>query len=135
MPFKTNELYECTGCPLIVEVLNPCDCTDSQLTCGSDPVALMPAKGAAQEGKEKHVPVIEKTGDGIKVKVGSVEHPMEDDHYIQWITLVCKTCDMTMRKRLKPGEKPEAFFPCPQAETCDVYAQEHCNKHGLWIAQ
>ncbi|MCK4911395.1 MAG: hypothetical protein KAR83_07120, partial [Thermodesulfovibrionales bacterium] len=79
--------------------------------------------------QEKHVPVIEKTGSGYKVTVGSVPHPMEQEHYIQWIELIAD--GVSYWKFLKPGDAPEAEF-CIQAES--VTAREYCNKHGLWKA-
>jgi len=79
------------------------------------------------EGNEKHVPIIEKTDTGVKVKVGSVEHPMEDDHLIEWIEIIVD--GQVYRKFLKPGDKPEAEFAI-QAE--QVEAREYCNLHGLW---
>jgi superoxide reductase len=81
----------------------------------------------ADQGKEKHVPVIEKTIDGYKVKVGSVPHPMEEKHYIEWIEIIVD--GKTYRQYLKLGMLPEAIF-CIKAEK--VTAREHCNVHGLW---
>jgi superoxide reductase len=78
-------------------------------------------------GKEKHVPVIEKTETGIIVKVGSVSHPMEEKHYIEWIEIIADGA--SYRKFLKPGDKPEAEF-CIKAEK--IEAREYCNIHGLW---
>ena len=76
---------------------------------------------------EKHVPVIEAIEGGYKVTVGSVTHPMLDEHYIQWIELV--TENTVLRKFLKPGETPEAVF---LTEEKALYAREYCNLHGLW---
>ena len=78
---------------------------------------------------EKHVPVIDKTPDGIKVTVGDVPHPMEEKHYIEWIELLVG--DAAYRQFLKPGQTPEAVFPV-KAEM--VSAREHCNVHGMWKA-
>ena len=78
-------------------------------------------------GNEKHVPVIEKTEKGIKVKVGSIPHPMEEKHYIEWIEIIAD--GISYRKFLKPGEKPEAEFGI-RAEK--IEAREYCNIHGLW---
>jgi len=87
---------------------------------------LLQAK-TQDEGNEKHVPVIEKITNGIKVKVGSIEHPMEQDHYIEWIEIIAD--NKTYRKFLKPGDKPEAEFSI----TADnIKAREYCNLHGLW---
>lgn len=81
---------------------------------------------------EKHVPVVEKEGDTILVKVGELEHPMLDGHYIMWIYL--ETEHGGMLKKLSPGEKPEAkFHICPEDKP--VAAYEYCNLHGLWKAE
>ncbi|MFA6378491.1 MAG: desulfoferrodoxin family protein, partial [Candidatus Omnitrophota bacterium] len=77
----------------------------------------------------KHVPVIEKIAGGIKVKIGSVPHPMEPDHYIELIEV--RTSDEVHRKYLKPGMAPEAIF---QVNAENVKALEFCNKHGLWTS-
>jgi superoxide reductase len=79
--------------------------------------------------KEKHVPVIEKAGNGIKVKVGSVAHPMEEKHYIQFIELIVD--GKLYRQFLVPGQAPEAFFEITGDK---VTAREYCNLHGLWKA-
>lgn len=78
---------------------------------------------------EKHVPVIEQQGDHVTVKVGSVEHPMLEAHYIQWILL--ETATGFQKKDLKPGEKPEAEFAVTEPV---LAAYEYCNLHGLWKA-
>jgi superoxide reductase len=85
------------------------------------------AEKAEDTGQEKHLPVIEKTRDGIKVKVGSVAHPMAEDHYIEWIEIIAdgKAC----RTFLSPGDAPEAEF-CLKADR--VEAREYCSLHGLW---
>ena len=76
---------------------------------------------------EKHVPVVEKIEGGYKVTVGSVAHPMQDDHYIEWIELVAG--DIAYRQFLNPGDTPEATF---MIEADQVTAREYCNLHGLW---
>ena len=77
--------------------------------------------------KEKHVPVVEKADQGINVKVGSVPHPMEEKHYIEWVEIIVdgKVC----RKFLKPGDSPEAMFDLQDE---NVTAREYCSIHGLW---
>lgn len=97
-----------------------------ELVCCGQPMELLSEK-TEDSGFEKHVPVIEKTEQGILVKVGSVPHPMEDAHYIEWIELIAdgKSC----RKFLKPGEKPEALFEVIAEK---ITAREYCNIHGLW---
>ena len=79
--------------------------------------------------KEKHVPVIEKVGGGVKVKVGSVAHPMEESHYIEWVEIIAD--GEAYRQFLNPGEAPEATF-CIEAK--QITAREYCNLHGLWKA-
>ena len=79
--------------------------------------------------KEKHVPVIEKIEGGYKVKVGSVAHPMEANHYIEWIEIVAD--GKAYRQFLNPGDAPEATFMIDAAQ---ITAREYCNMHGLWKA-
>lgn len=120
---KVNEIYKCDICGNIIEVLHA---GVGGLVCCGQPMELLKEK-TEDEGQEKHVPVIEKTDNGVKVKVGSVPHPMEDNHYIEWIEILV---DGTVyRKSLKPGEKPEAEF---EIKSEDVHAREYCNVHGLW---
>jgi superoxide reductase len=76
---------------------------------------------------EKHVPVVECVDGGYVVKVGSAEHPMTPEHYIQWIELQTET--MVLRKELTPVDKPEAFFRTDEKVTG---VREYCNLHGLW---
>ena len=78
-------------------------------------------------GQEKHVPVIEKIKIGIKVKVGSIPHPMEEKHYIEWIEIIAD--GNVYRKFLKPGDKPEVKF---NVKAEKIEAREYCNLHGLW---
>lgn len=78
--------------------------------------------------KEKHIPVVEKIEGGFKVKVGSVAHPMEDKHYIEWIQVIADD-GRVYRKFLKPGMEPEAVF---KIDANSVVAREYCNLHGLW---
>ena len=118
------EVYKCEKCGNIVEVLHG---GPGALVCCAAEMVLLEEQ-TADYTTEKHVPVIEKTGDGYKVTVGSTLHPMEDDHYIQWIELVAD--GRVYRRELTPGDAPEAEFCIGEAE--DVYAREHCNKHGLW---
>ncbi len=79
-------------------------------------------------GKEKHSPVTEKTEKGVKVKVGSVPHPMEEKHYIEWVEVIVN--GEVYRKFLGPGDKPEAEFNLKEVEK--VKAEAYCNIHGLW---
>jgi len=117
------EIYKCSVCGNMVEVINV---GGGELVCCGKPMILL-AANTVDAAKEKHVPVIEKTSDGYKVKVGSVPHPMEEKHCIQWIELIADGA--AYRKFLKPGDKPEADF-CIKASK--VEAREYCNLHGLW---
>ncbi len=84
-------------------------------------------ENAVDAAKEKHVPVIEKTASGVKVKVGSAPHPMEEKHYIEWIEVLAD--GQAYRQFLNPGDAPEAEFAI-QAD--NVTARAYCNIHGLW---
>lgn len=118
-----KEVYRCQVCGNIVEVLHA---GAGELACCGQPMKLL-AENSVDAAKEKHVPVIEKIDGGYKVKVGDVEHPMLDNHYIEWIELVEE--GKTQRKYLSPGDKPEAVF---YTDAADVYAREYCNLHGQW---
>ncbi len=119
------EIYVCEICGNIIEVLHE---GVGELVCCGEPMKLM-KENTVDAAKEKHVPVIEKVEHGIKVKVGSVPHPMEAKHYIEWIELIAD--GRAYRKFLSPGDAPEAIF-CVDAET--ISAREYCNLHGLWKA-
>ncbi len=118
------EIYKCEMCGNIVEVLHG---GAGELVCCGEPMVAMKPKTMAEEGKEKHVPVVEKTDGGVLVKVGSIPHPMEEEHYIEWIQVV--TNAKVLRKFLNPGEAPEAEF-----ETSEdiISAKEYCSIHGFW---
>ena len=117
------QVYKCAACGNIVEVLHG---GAGELVCCGEPMELLDEK-TADTGKEKHVPVIEKMSGGYKVKVGSVPHPMEEKHYIEWIELLAD--GKAYRQFLKPGIPAEAVF---LIEANNVSAREHCNVHGLW---
>ena len=122
---ELNQVYKCNVCGNIVGVLNV---GPGQLVCCGQPMNLL-KDNTVDASQEKHVPVIEKTDSGVKVKIGSSPHPMEEDHYIQWIEIIAD--GHVYRKFLTPGDKPEAEF-CIDAET--IMARELCNQHGLWKA-
>lgn len=119
------EVYKCDLCGNIVEVLHG---GAGELVCCGESMKLF-VENTVDAAKEKHVPAIEKTADGFKVKVGSVAHPMEEKHYIEWIEVIAG--GKTYRQFLQPGEEPEATF-CIDAD--QVTAREYCNLHGLWKA-
>jgi superoxide reductase len=117
------QIYKCEKCDNIVELVHA---GVGELVCCGEPMKLM-AENTVDAAKEKHVPVIEKTDSGYLVKVGSVEHPMEEKHYIEWIELIAD--GKAYRQFLNPGEAPQATF-CIEAD--QVSAREYCNLHGLW---
>jgi superoxide reductase len=119
------QVYKCDACGNIVEVLHG---GEGELVCCGEPMKLL-VENTVDAAKEKHVPVIEKVSGGIAVKVGSVPHPMEEKHYIEWIEIIAD--GEAYRQFLKPGETPEATF---RIEAQGVTAREYCNLHGLWKA-
>jgi len=120
---KLKEVYKCTICGNIVEVVHA---SIGELVCCGQPMELLTEK-LQDVGNEKHVPVIEKTPTGVKVKVGSIPHPMEEKHYIEWIELHAD--EAIYRRFLGPMDKPEAEF-CVTAKK--LSARDYCNIHGLW---
>ncbi|OEU62044.1 MAG: desulfoferrodoxin [Desulfobacterales bacterium S5133MH16] len=122
---KRLEVYKCGVCGNIIEVLHA---GKGNLVCCGQPMNLL-VENTVDAAKEKHVPVIEKVDDGVKVKVGEVAHPMEEKHWIEWVEIIAN--GKTYRQYLNPGETPEATF----AVTADqITAREYCNIHGLWKA-
>ena len=121
----TNKLqiYKCEVCGNIVDVLHK---GAGELVCCGQPMVLR-SENAVDAAREKHVPVVEKMAGGVRVKVGSVAHPMEEKHYIEWIEIIAD--GKAYRQFLKPGDSPEAMF---NIEAEDVTAREYCNLHGLW---
>jgi len=120
---KQFEVYKCEVCGAIVEVLQG---GGGSLVCCNKPMILLQEQ-TADQATEKHVPVVQKTASGMKVVVGSVPHPMEEKHYIQWIEAIAG--GKIHRVFLKPGGAPEAELPVdPQG----ALVREYCNLHGLW---
>ncbi|MCD6600157.1 MAG: desulfoferrodoxin [Dehalococcoidia bacterium] len=115
--------YRCNICGNIIEVLHA---GKGELVCCGQPMELLQEK-TADTGMEKHVPIVETSAKGIKVKVGDVPHPMEEKHHIQWVEVITDSGDY--RQFLKPGGKPEAEF---QIRAQNIVAREYCNIHGLW---
>jgi len=122
---KKLQVYKCEICGNIVEVVHG---GVGQLVCCGRPMKQL-IENTVDAAKEKHVPVVEKVDGGFKVKVGSVAHPMEEKHYIEWIELIAG--DKAYREFLEPGAEPEALF---QVDADQVTVREYCNVHGLWKA-
>jgi len=128
---EQNQIYKCEICGNIVELLHS---GVGQLVCCSQTMKLINEK-TKDEGLEKHVPVVEelpddicRCEDGIKIKVGEVEHPMEDGHYIEWIEIIIAN-NKRSKKFLKPEDKPEEKF---YTRKKIIGARAYCNIHGLW---
>lgn len=120
------EVYKCKVCGTTVEVV---DAKNAELACHGQPMRRL-VENTVDAAKEKHVPVIEKTAGGILVKIGSVPHPMEEKHYIEWIEVF--TGDKIYKAQLKPGIPPQAEFPVQADKVKQV--RELCNIHELWKA-
>ncbi|MBN1257329.1 MAG: desulfoferrodoxin [Planctomycetes bacterium] len=120
---KKLGIYACQPCGVVAEALTN---SNEQLVCCDQPMAELTAK-TSDEGKEKHVPIVERRQDSIKIKVGSNPHPMEEKHYIQWIDVIVD--NKAYRQFLKPGQAPEVIFPITDK---NIIVREYCNVHGLW---
>ena len=116
----------CETCGTLVSVIKQNGPTLA--CCGNGPKELV-AKSPVTEGKEKHLPVVEVVGQEVHVQVGSVLHPMVEDHWIEWIYLVTDKGEQI--KHLHPGEEPKAVFHIGKGEKV-LEAYDYCNKHGLW---
>lgn len=120
-----NQIFKCPICGNIVEIVHVGGGT--LVCCGKE--MLLQVENSQDASQEKHVPVVEETADGLKIKVGEVAHPMEADHYIEWIEIMVG--DNVARHFLKPGELPETEFNLKKSEGLIVRA--YCNLHGLWV--
>jgi superoxide reductase len=119
------ELYKCDVCGNIVDVMHA---GPGELVCCGQPMKCL-KENTVDAAVEKHVPVIEKIEGGFKVKVGSVAHPMEEKHFIEWIEIMAD--GKSYRQFLNPGDTPEAVF---MVDAASVTAREYCNLHGNWKA-
>ena len=123
---EQNQVYRCNICGNIVDILHS---GAGKLVCCGQEMQLLEEK-INDSGSEKHVPVVEKTNNGVKVKIGSIPHPMEENHFIEWIEIA--TDGRIYRKMLKPGDKPEAEFEIDLKSINVINAREYCSIHGLW---
>ena len=121
---KHLEIYKCALCGNIVEVMHAAGGT---LACCGSNMGLL-TENTTEAATEKHLPVIEMANGMITVKVGSVAHPMEENHYIEWVELIAD--NKVYRQELKPEDAPEAWFPVKKEDIKEV--REWCNLHGLW---
>lgn len=121
------KFFKCAHCGQIIAKVKD---TEVPVVCCGEPMQELVAC-STDAAKEKHVPVYEVVGNTVNVCVGSVDHPMQDVHYIEWIAFQTKSGNQ--RKNLKPGEEPKASFAMVDGdEVVAVYA--YCNLHGLWKA-
>lgn len=127
MIMEKLQIYKCSVCGNIVEVLSV---GGGKMVCCGKPMDLQ-KEGMTDGSLEKHVPVIEKKDNGYLIKVGSVPHPMLEEHYIEWIEIIAG--DKTYKKFLKPNNVPEAFFEDIKDEHFIV--REYCNIHGLYKSE
>ena len=123
MATEKLQVYRCNRCGNVVEVVHAAAGT---LVCCGQEMELQ-RENTTDAAGEKHVPVVEKADGGVKVKVGSVAHPMQAEHFIEWVQVVVD--GQAYRQFLQPGEAPEAFFP---VDAEGQVAREYCNLHGLW---
>jgi len=124
---KKKEIYKCDICGNIVEVLNVG--SESLVCCGG--AMRLESEKIEDQGNEKHVPIIEKTDFGYRIKVGSIEHPMENEHFIEWIEINSED-GKSGKKFLNPGDKPEADF---YIKADKITARAYCSVHGLWTSK
>ena len=125
MATQRLQVYKCSVCGNMVEVIHA---GGGEFVCCNQPMDLL-AGNTTDAAQEKHVPVIERVNGGVQVKIGSVAHPMQDEHYIEWIEVIVD--GKAYRQFLNPGDAPEAFFP---VEGERIEAREFCNLHGVWKA-
>ncbi len=121
---EKNTIYKCKHCGNMVEAVRT---GAGELVCCGEAMELVNENTQEDVATEKHIPVVEKDGDVLSIIIGSVEHPMEEDHYIEWVEVI--SGPTVHRRYLKPGDEPKTKFVCRQ----DTYAvRAHCNIHGLW---
>ena len=119
-----NKFFICKHCGNLVGMINSSGVP--MICCGEKMTELVP--NTVDASQEKHVPVVEVKDDVVNVAVGSVDHPMVEEHYIQWIYLLTEKGGQ--RKCLKPGDAPKASFALKDDKAVAVF--EYCNIHGLW---
>jgi superoxide reductase len=124
---EKGQIYRCPICGNIVEVLKV---GGGELVCCGQPMLLEPEK-QTEEGNEKHLPIVTVNGNVVTIKVGSISHPMVEEHFIQWIE--CIVGENVYKKELKPNDVAEAVFSV-DGDTSNMQVRAYCNVHGLWKA-
>ena len=120
---KRSQIFKCDICGNMVEILHE---GKGVLICCGQPMKLF-TENTVDAAKEKHIPVLEKVDGGLKVTVGSILHPMEEKHFIEWIEIIAD--GKRYLQFLKPGDVPEALF---NVQADRITARSYCNLHGLW---
>ena len=130
-----HEIYKCSVCGNMTEVVRVGG--GVLVCCGKE--MILQVENTTDASVEKHVPVVERNGNLVKVKIGETPHPMEEQHHIEWIeiladlpaTATVPADTFSYKQFLHPGDAPEAEFEIP-AEAVGIIAREYCNLHGLW---
>ena len=122
-----NKFYRCSHCGNLIGMIH--DAGVPMMCCGQKMDALVP--NTVEASAEKHLPAVTVDGDTVKVAIGSVAHPMAEEHFIEWVYV--QTERGGARKALKPGEAPEVTFAMGGEKAIAVYA--YCNLHGLWMTK
>ena len=126
MATSNQQVFKCSRCGNMIEMVH---FGGGPLVCCGEPMTAV-TENTTEAATEKHIPVVEKVDGGYRVVVGSVTHPMEEKHYIEWIELIVDDV-LVYRKILKAGEAPEAVF---KVDGGNVKARAYCNLHGLWAS-
>ena len=124
---ERNQIYKCLKCGNITEILTG---GAGELNCCGQAMILLRENTQEEVAVEKHIPIVSRENNGLKVVVGEVEHPMTEDHWIEWVEVI--TAEKTYRHTFQPEDKPECFFEI-SAEDYEVRA--YCNLHGLWKSE
>ncbi len=123
---QINQTFKCPKCGNIVEILRG---EKGVLTCCNQSMLLL-RENTQEAAEEKHIPVVFRENNKLKVIVGEVEHPMTEDHSIEWVEII--TEQKVYRHIFSPGEKPECYFEIPQKQ---YKVRAYCNLHGLWSSK
>lgn len=123
------EIYKCDICGNMVEMVHA---GGGQLVCCGQPMRLC-GENTTDAAVEKHIPVIEKHDDSVRITVGSVAHPMTAEHYIEWIELLMN--GRLLRQKLEPDDEPVAIFDGLDMDEAEIAARAYCNLHGLWKSE
>jgi superoxide reductase len=123
---EKKQIYRCNICGNIIEVLQ---IGTGELNCCNQAMKILKEK-TGDIGPEKHIPIIEKTDAGVKIKVGKLPHPMKDEHCIEWVEIISD--NRIYRNYLLPGDPPEVEFDVKIEDINQVRARQYCSIHGLW---